>query len=122
MLMHGLVRIGAGPSHFAEKLVKEFGATALPGGLVRVFGLALPFGEALVGLLVLLGLWLRWSLVAGALLIMVLLFGTSLRAQWDVVSQQMIYAVVYFLLLAFLEEWDHYSVDGWRAGRIRRSP
>jgi thiosulfate dehydrogenase (quinone) large subunit len=60
--MHGLVRLphlGA----FAEGMVKLFRETLLPAIIVRSFALSLVFVEATVGLLILLGLWMRWALL-----------------------------------------------------------
>jgi hypothetical protein len=48
-----LSRILAGPSHFADALVPSFQRTPLPAGSVRLFALAVPWAESIVGLLVL---------------------------------------------------------------------
>ena len=72
--LHGLVRLPhlAG---FAAGLRPEFAPTFLPGSLVEVTGYAIVIGEAVIGLLVLFGLWLRPALVAGMLLMLLLEFG-----------------------------------------------
>jgi thiosulfate dehydrogenase [quinone] large subunit len=99
--MHGLSRILAGPSHFADALVPTFQHTPLPSGFVRLFALALPCAESIVGLLVLVGIRTRLALVAGALLILTLTFGATLNQDWESAGLQLIYATVYALLLAF---------------------
>src|SRR5260370_15240753 len=62
IFIHGLSRILAGPSHFADALVPAFQHTPLPAGFVRLFALALPWAESIVGLLVLLGIRTRLAL------------------------------------------------------------
>lgn len=111
MLLHGVVRLMAGATTFADGMVQQFAKTPLPAGLVRSFGTALPFVETLVGILLLVGFELRWTLVAGALFITILIFGSTLHGDFQVVGLQLIYAAVYFLLL-FTREYDRYSADG----------
>ena len=115
LLLHGLVRIPK-LTGFADTLVQDFDATILPAGLVRAFALALPWVEALTGALLVLGLWTRWALVLGGLTIAMLVFGSALREQWDTVGTQMIYAIVYYLLLAH-RRFDRISVDALLAQR-----
>lgn len=99
--MHGISRVLTGPSAFAASLTRQFAGTPLPDFAVRSFGYALPWLEALIGLLILCGAFTRVALVAGALLIVVLTFGSTLHQDWEVAGLQLIYAAVYFLLIAF---------------------
>jgi thiosulfate dehydrogenase [quinone] large subunit len=108
--IHGLSRLLAGPSGFAHSLVPLFQATPLPVWSVLGFGLALPWVEAAIGLLVLVGLRTRLALTGGALLILVLTFGTTLRQDWAGAGSQLIYAVIFAVLLAFRER-NGYSLD-----------
>ncbi len=110
IFMHGLSRILAGPAVFAGTLDKMFQETILAGWPVHAFGLALPWIETGVGLLLLLGLWTRVALTGGALLIAVLTFGMALRQDWAIAGIQLNYAAIYAALLAFLH-WDRYSLD-----------
>ncbi|MFZ0744692.1 MAG: DoxX family membrane protein [Terracidiphilus sp.] len=110
IFMHGLSRILVGPPVFAATLDKMFQQTLLSGWPVHVFGLVLPWIEAGLGLLLLLGLKTRMALIGGALLIVLLTFGTSLRQDWAIAGTQLIYAALYAALLAF-RSWDHYSID-----------
>jgi thiosulfate dehydrogenase (quinone) large subunit len=107
---HGLSRILAGPSHFADALVPAFQHAPLPAGLVRLFALALPWAESIVGMLVLLGIRTRFALVAGSLLILTLTFGATLNQDWESAGLQLIYATVYASLLAF-RHYNTLSVD-----------
>ncbi len=109
---HGLARI-AHLSAFSDELVRQFAATPLPSFAVRAFGLMLPPSELLIGCALLLGLALRPTLIAGALLMTALTFGTCLRQQWDVAGFQLIYALAYTWLLAHLHDaW--LTIDGLR--------
>jgi thiosulfate dehydrogenase (quinone) large subunit len=109
ILMHGLVRL----PHlgvFADSVVKLFAATPLPAVLVRPYALGLAFAETLIGLLVLLGLWSRWALLLGAATMASLVFGTALRSDWDTLAIQLLYALVYAVLIA-TREYNAYSLD-----------
>jgi len=110
ILMHGVSRILSGQGHFASMLIQQFHAAPLPQSLVEAFAYALPWLEAVLGLLVLVGLFTRAALILGALLILVLTFGSSLLQDWQVVGLQLIYAIVYAALLAFLNA-NRFSVD-----------
>ena len=59
---------------FANGLVQAFAKTPLPPQVVRPFVLVLPLAETVVGLLLKLGLWTRFALVGGGLLIAALAF------------------------------------------------
>ncbi len=113
ILMHGLARIVSGLAPFAAGMMKQFVSTPLPSPLVHAFAYALPWSELFIGIAVLAGVWTRWALVLGAAEIVVLTFGIALTQNWSVAGIQMIYAVVYAILLAFVE-YNRWSVDGWR--------
>jgi thiosulfate dehydrogenase [quinone] large subunit len=119
ILLHGAVRL---PSliTFAEGTVQQFAGTPLPAVAVRLFGLLLPFLETAIGLLLIVGYWTRWALVAGALLIVALVFGTALRSDWQTLSVQMLYAIIYYLLLAG-RTYDYFALDTVCTKRLGRS-
>lgn len=100
ILVHGAGRIfGPGAEAFATTTAAEFTKTALPMGLVHAFLVVLPFAELILGALTTLGLFTRWALVLGGLMIATLVFGTAMRSDWNTVGVQMIYAITYYLLL-----------------------
>jgi thiosulfate dehydrogenase (quinone) large subunit len=103
LLGHGLNRIGHA-RQFAEGMANDFAHTFLPRPLVLTLGLALPVVEPLIGALLVSGLFVRWALLAGALLLVPLSFGTALLGRWEVLTQQLVYAAVYFLLLSGLAQ------------------
>jgi thiosulfate dehydrogenase (quinone) large subunit len=116
MLVHGANRIAHGPGEFAADMVRQFAGTILPVFQVRLFGLTLPFIEAALGISLLLGLLTRLALIVGALLMIALVFGTTLREQFMIVGIQLIYAVIYFILIFNLRH-NRLSLDyflGWQ--------
>jgi thiosulfate dehydrogenase [quinone] large subunit len=100
ILVHGAGRIfGPGADSFATTTAVEFAKTPLPAGMVHAFLFVVPFAEVVLGVLTTLGLWTRWALALGGLLITALVFGTAMRSDWNTVGVQMIYAIAYYLLL-----------------------
>jgi thiosulfate dehydrogenase [quinone] large subunit len=87
-----------------------FQNTVLPTAVVAPFGYALPWLEAGLGLLIIIGFRTREALVAGALLMLALTFGTALRQDWDVAGVQLLYSAVYAALIAALR-YNSLSVD-----------
>ena len=110
IFIHGVSRILGGPSAFAHSLIAPFQKTLLPNWAVLGFGLVLPWLEAILGLLVLIGLRTRLALIAGSILLIVLTFGSTLRQDWESAGLQLIYAAIYAVLLAFLNK-NTYSLD-----------
>jgi len=109
--LHGISRIVAGPASFVSSLTKQFEGTVLPHLAVQGFGYALPWLEALIGLLILFGALTRVALIAGALLIVLLTLGSTLHQDWDIAGLQLIYALAYFVLIG-LRQYNVWSVDG----------
>jgi len=113
ILVHGAGRIfGPGAESFATTTAAEFTKTALPAGLVHAFLFVLPFIEAALGVLTTLGLFTRWALALGGLMIATLVFGTAMRSDWNTVGVQMIYAITYYLLLANHTQ-NRFSIDAF---------
>jgi thiosulfate dehydrogenase [quinone] large subunit len=107
--VHGLARIGDIPG-FAAATVKSFAQTFLPTDAVVVTAYLIPPSELAIGLLLIAGVYLRPTLIAGLLLMLVLTFGTNLTQQWQVAGLQLIYIGFYACLLA-TAAWDYYSLD-----------
>ena len=66
--------------------------------------------ELVLGVLTTLGLFTRWALALGGLLIAALVFGTAMRSDWNTVGVQMIYAITYYLLLVN-RGYNRFSLD-----------
>ena len=113
--LHGVVRWTKGLHSFAESLVPLFAKAPLPAWGVYDFGYVLPIFEALVGAAVLFGLQTRRALLAGSILMLALMFGSSLREDWPTVGIQLTYTVVYCILIAGAQ------FDGFGIDRLKRS-
>lgn len=109
MFGHGLVRIPKLPV-FSSGLVKAFSHSILPVSMVQSFGYVLPFLELFTGLFIILGLFTRQALLTGFLVMMALIFGSSLLEDWQNVFVQMMYAIYFVLLILFLS-YNRYSLD-----------
>lgn len=112
LMMHGVGRMLAGTGKFAAKLVGQFAQAPLPTWSIWGFGLMLPTLEGVLGLLLLIGLRTRAALIASSFLILVLTFGSALVQDWPAAGTQLLYALVYSLLI-FLHRYD-----GWAADRL----
>ena len=80
--MHGIVRWATGLRSFAESLLPIFQKTPMPPWSVYSFGYWLPIVEATVGACVLFGFQTRRALISGAVLMLVLTFGSTLLADF----------------------------------------
>ncbi len=109
-LGHGLFRILSGVGTFAATTAEHMTKSPLPHGFVMGFGYVIPWIELLLGLGLVAGLGTRWALVGGALFMMALTMGVTSNQQWEIAGQQLVYSVVFFLLL-FLIEHNGLSAD-----------
>ena len=107
---HGLIRIYNGVGAFASTTAEHMTKSPLPHGVVLGFGYAIPFIEALLGVTLILGLGTRLALVAGAVFMMALTVGVTSNQQWDVAGQQLLYSLVFFVLL-FHADHNSLSLD-----------
>jgi thiosulfate dehydrogenase [quinone] large subunit len=108
--LHGVVRWFEGLRGFAESLVPMFQKTPLPSWFVYGFGYSLPILEAIVGAAVLFGFRTRRALILGAVLMLSLTFGSSLRQDWPTVGIQLTYSLAYCVLIAGAQ-LDDYGLD-----------
>ena len=114
IMLHGLSRILNGRAAFLAYLTHYFEHSHLvPAGMLPAFGAVLPWVETALGLLLVLGLFSRLTLIVGALVLLVLVIGTNLAQDWLVSGLQLIYCFIYYYLLVHLEE-NSVSLDAWR--------
>lgn len=113
---HAFVRTLNGATGFVNWLVEHMSGTALPPWLVRPFGYFLTGEEFLVGALLAVGLYTRPALVFGSLVMIALTWGTVLKQDWPTTAFQLIYSIVFFLLL-FFREYNCFSLDELRKKR-----
>ncbi|NEQ38550.1 MAG: DoxX family protein [Okeania sp. SIO3I5] len=96
--VHGLVRIG-NMGGFIEKMVEDFQGIA-PSFLIIPFAALVTPVELISGFLMIIGLQTRNAIIAGFALMMPLMFGICLLQKWNVAASQLIYCLVFFILLA----------------------
>src|SRR3978361_413941 len=107
---HGLIRIYNGVGTFATSTAEHLAKSPLPHTVTFGFSYAIPFLEAVLGLTLILGVFTRASLVGGAIFMSALTIGVTANQQWDVAGQQLVYSVIFFLLL-FLIEHNGLALD-----------
>ncbi|HEV2521617.1 MAG TPA: DoxX family membrane protein [Candidatus Acidoferrales bacterium] len=113
ILLHGLSRLLNGRAAFLAYLTHYFEhAHLVPAGMLPTFAAILPWVETTLGLLLMLGLFSRFALIVGALVLLVLAIGTNLAQDWLVAGLQLIYCFIYYYLLIHLEQ-NTVSVDAW---------
>ena len=105
---HGFARIFTGThlSGFAQGMVKSMSVSPLPPSLTLASGYAIPWVELLVGVLLLLGLFTRFALTIGFLLMFVLMFGVSMKQDWTAAGMQMLYGLILCILLFARQRYD----------------
>ena len=88
---HGFARIFTGShlSGFAQGMVKSMAAAPLPPSLTLATGYTVPCVELLIGTLLLLGLFTRAALTLALLLMLVLMFGVTLKQDWPTAGSQL---------------------------------
>ncbi len=109
MFTHGVARL-LDLEKFNMWMIGQFSDTILPEFLVSLSSYMIPFAELIIGVLLILGLFTSRALLLGALLITVLVFGSGLQENWNVMSSQMIYAI-FFFILSYLIELNRFSLD-----------
>jgi thiosulfate dehydrogenase [quinone] large subunit len=113
ILLHGLSRILNGRPAFLAYLTHYFEhAHLIPGGMLPVFDAVLLWADTMLGLLLMLGLFSRFTLIVGGLVMTILVIGTNLAQDWLVSGLQLPYCFIYYYLLIHLEQ-NRMSMDAW---------
>jgi len=113
ILLHGLSRVLNGRPAFLAYLTHYFEHSHLISqSMLPVFGAVLPWVETTLGVLLMLGLFSRFTLIVGALVLTVLVIGTNLAQDWLVAGLQLPYCFIYYYLLIHLEQ-NRLSLDAW---------
>jgi len=107
---HGFFRILSGDARFAATTADHLGRSPLPGAFVYDFGLIIPWIELVLGIALVLGIVTRLALALGAIFMMALTIGASSNQDWPAVEQQLVYSVVFFVLL-FALRYNALSLD-----------
>lgn len=105
ILLHGVSRVLNGTPAFLAYLTHYFEhAHLIPMSLLPAFAAVLPWVETTLGALLVLGLFSRFTLIVGALVLTVLVVGTNLAQDWLVAGLQLPYCFIYYYLLIHLEQ------------------
>ena len=115
MFGHGLVRLPK-LNAFSQWMVGSFAKSMLPAELVRPFSMALPFAELIIGFLLLIGLFTEPALISGAILVLLLLFGTAMVENWEAIPSQFIHLIFFAVLLQFI------ASNSWSLDKIFNRP
>ncbi|QDO95463.1 DoxX family membrane protein [Formosa sediminum] len=90
MFGHGLVRLPKLQA-FSAGIVKSFENSMLPEFLTLPFSYVLPFAEFTFGLLLILGLFTRVASIGISVVLMSLIFGSTLVENWGVITAQLVH-------------------------------
>jgi hypothetical protein len=93
-LVLGGLKFAAGLGAQAALAAERFAWTVIPGGAVKAFALVLAPLEVLLGLVLLVGVCRKWSLLTSAALLLVLLLGKLIFADYPMIA---FYAVLLLL-------------------------
>ena len=96
--MHGLVRMPK-LTAFASGMSKSFADSIIPEPIVYGFAIVLAFAELLLGICLLIGLKVKWSLFALMIVMSFLIAGSALLENWSTVGTQMVYVTFIFLMI-----------------------
>src|SRR6478735_3598368 len=88
MLGHGLVRLPK-LNAFSQWMVGSFEKSLLPQVMVVQFSYVLPIAEFAIGLLLFTGLFTKPAALAGAAVMLLLIFGTTLVENWEAIPSQL---------------------------------
>ncbi|TLU96257.1 DoxX family membrane protein [Dyadobacter sediminis] len=110
MFGHGLVRLPK-LNGFSHWMVEQFQKSMLPDAIVIPFSYVLPVAEFTIGLLLLLGLFTRNALMAAGLVMVALLFGSSMIEEWSAIPSQLLHAAFFAVLLCYTDLYNQFSLD-----------
>jgi len=124
LFLHGVARLIGDPAVFRAYLETQMQGAPVPAAIVHLVAAVLPWGEAVVGLLLLLGAWTTIVLLAAGLQLLLLQIGACLAQRWDAAGTQLLYVLILCILLAHGDR-NRYSIDGLRrrpaSGGVARS-
>lgn len=115
---HGFARIFTSThlSGFAHWMVGDMAKSPLSPSLVLATGYVVPCIELLIGILLLIGIATRYAVIFAMVLMLVLMFGVTMKQDWNVAGQQLLYGLVLAVLLFARERLDTGWTDVLRLG------
>ncbi|AYL96941.1 DoxX family protein [Mucilaginibacter celer] len=109
MFGHGLVRLPK-LAMFSNWMVGTFQKSMLPKAMVTPFSYLLPIAEFTIGLLLISGLFTKSALIGGGVVMMILIFGSCMIENWEIIPSQLIHAAFFAVLLQFAAN-NTYALD-----------
>ncbi|SHN08472.1 thiosulfate dehydrogenase [quinone] large subunit [Cyclobacterium lianum] len=100
MFGHGLVRIPK-LANFSTGMLDDFDGSFIPEFVVMPFSCALPFLEFILGSMLILGWKTRLAGMMGAVLMLMLMAGTTMIENWGALPSQMIHLLFFILVYEF---------------------
>ena len=116
LFFHGFMRVLTGLSEWEAGLATQFVDTFLPMPLVHVALYMIPIVEIVIGAMTILGLYTRWAIYGGVILMVVLLFGHTVRQNWPGTHIVMPYGIYYWILLV-LQGQNWFALDNFRTAK-----
>lgn len=117
IFFHGAMRLITGLDAWANMESALFTKQPiLPMWSVSLFLHVLPFVEVVLGALTFLGLYTRWALIAGSVMMLILVFGNDTRQDWNTVGNNMVY-VLYFAGLIAALKYNAFALDTRKRAR-----
>jgi thiosulfate dehydrogenase [quinone] large subunit len=111
IFFHGAMRLITGLDAWATMESGLFAKQPiLPMWSVGLFLHVLPFVEVVLGALTFVGLFTRWALIAGSVMMLLLVFGNDVRQDWNTVGNNMHYVLYYAGLIAALK-YNAFAID-----------
>lgn len=112
-LGHGIVRLPK-ISAFRNWMIDLFKTSLMPEAFTYLFASVLPFVELLLGILLVIGWRTREAYIIGFAVICALIFGSCLIENWEAVAFQLIYALLFFILLCHMDYNKHALDKEWK--------
>ncbi|WP_158975425.1 DoxX family protein [Cellulophaga sp. L1A9] len=109
MFGHGLVRLPK-LEGFKNHIVGSFAESMIPEILVTPFAYTLPILEFVVGVLLIIGLFTKEALVLGTMIMIALVFGSTMIENWGIIDSQLLHALIFIGLLLGIK-YNHWSLD-----------
>ncbi|KQT18267.1 DoxX family protein [Chryseobacterium sp. Leaf404] len=109
---HGLVRIPKLQA-FTEGMIKSMEKSVIPEILITPFGYLLPFLEAILGVVLLIGFKPKPTIYASFALMSILILGSSSVENWSAIEAQILHCLYLFALLWFYLKYsleEHQSI------------
>jgi len=95
---HGLVRLPKLRT-FSEWMVSSMEKSVLPDFMIIPFSYILPIAEAVLGLMLLFGFQIKYTLYAALVFMSILILGSCSIENWSAIEAQLIHSVYLFALL-----------------------